>query len=185
MPTADVFLALLRAGRGHGYDLKRGHDTWFPDARPLAFGQVYSTLGRLDRDGLVEVVETVTGRGPERTVYTLTSQGEARLAAWLGEPERLSDRGSDEIVRKTVSALRTGGDARGIVLRQRTAHLRRMSELSGAAALDPIARLAREHMLAHLNADLRWLDVVEQAEATADAEPPAQPSLGSGSRSMG
>lgn len=182
MSTADLFLALLRAGRSHGYDLKRRHDAWFPDARPLAFGQVYSTLGRLDRDGLVKMVEAVTERGPERTVYALTSLGDARLAAWLTEPEGLSERGTDELARKAVAALRAGGDAHDFVLRQRTAHLRRISELTRAAALDPTAHLAREHVLAHLAADLRWLDAVEQAAATTDADSPAQPSLRPGSR---
>lgn len=162
MSTADVLLALLRGGPSHGYDVKRGHDVWFPDARPLAFGQVYSTLGRLERDGLVEVVETVTEGGPERTVYALTSPGESRLAAWLAEPEELTDRGTDELVRKTVAALRTGGDARSFVLRQRTSHLRRMRELTDAPAPSPMARLAREHVLAHLDADLRWLEAAAE-----------------------
>ena len=58
MATNEVLLALLRIGPAHGYDLKRDHDAWFPDARPLAFGQVYATLGRLERGGLVEVLET-------------------------------------------------------------------------------------------------------------------------------
>ena len=47
MATNEVVLALLRRGPAHGYDLKRDHDVWFPDARPIAFGQVYATLGRL------------------------------------------------------------------------------------------------------------------------------------------
>ena len=55
MATNEVVLALLRNGPAHGYDLKRDHDAWFPDARPLAFGQVYATLGRLERSGHVEV----------------------------------------------------------------------------------------------------------------------------------
>ncbi len=176
MATSDVLLALLRAGASHGYDVKRGHDAWFPDSKQLAFGQVYSTLGRLARDGLVEVVETRSGGGPERTVYALTPAGEAHLAAWLSLPEGPAERGTEELVRKTVSALRTGADVKPLVARQRAEHLRRMRELSAAVAPDPLARLARDHVLAHLDADLRWLDEAVERAGAASAEAPRSPS---------
>ena len=73
MATNEVVLALLRDGPAHGYDIKRDHDAWFPDTRPLAFGQVYATLGRLERSGLVEVLETRTEAGPSRRSARTTS----------------------------------------------------------------------------------------------------------------
>jgi len=172
--AADLVLALLRRGPAHGYEVKRDHDAWFPDARPLAFGQVYATLSRLERDGAVEVVETRTDGGPERRVYALTDAGAERLDAWLGEPAETAGNGPDEIVRKTVAALRTGGDAPGFLARQRASHLRRMRELStGADDADPAARLARDHLLAHLDADLRWLDLAaERLDAHRTPDPP-------------
>jgi DNA-binding PadR family transcriptional regulator len=157
--TNEVMLALLRKGPAHGYDLKRGHDEWFPDTRPLAFGQVYATLGRLERSGLVEVVETRVDGGPERTVYALSDQGEDQLAAWLAEPAAPASSSADEIVRKTVAALHTDGDAGGFLARQRAAHMRRLRELTTRPPeRDPAARLARDHLIAHLDADLRWLE---------------------------
>jgi DNA-binding PadR family transcriptional regulator len=157
--TNEVLLALLRKGPAHGYDLKRGHDAWFPDARPMAFGQIYATLARLERAGLVDVVETRVEGGPERTVYALSTQGEERLQQWLTEPAAPAAAGTDEIVRKTIAALRTGGDPGAFLAGQRAAHLRRMHELTVAAPeRDPTARLARDHLVAHLDADLRWLE---------------------------
>ena len=134
MATNEVVLALLRNGPAHGYDLKRDHDAWFPDARPLAFGQVYATLGRLERSGHVEVLETRADGGPERTVYALTERGEQQLGDWLAEPAGPAAASADEIVRKTVAALRTGADPGEFLARQRAAHLRRMRELTTSAA---------------------------------------------------
>jgi DNA-binding PadR family transcriptional regulator len=166
MATNEVVLALLRNGPAHGYDIKRGHDAWFPDARPLAFGQVYATLGRLERSGHVEVVETRTEGGPERTVYALTERGVSQLRDWLAEPAGAAASSADEIVRKTVAALRIGADAAAFLARQRAAHLRRMRELADQPTDgDPAARLARDHVVAHLDADLRWLDLAVERVA--------------------
>ena len=85
MSLGTVLLGVLASGPAHGYDLKRAHDSRFPAARPLAYGQVYATLARLQRDGLVEAVETRQDAGPERTVYALTPAGHDDLARWLEE----------------------------------------------------------------------------------------------------
>ncbi|WP_088285868.1 PadR family transcriptional regulator [Kineosporia sp. A_224] len=174
MSTADVVLALLSRGPAHGYDLKRGHDTWFDQGRPLAFGQVYATLARLERDGLAAVAHTETGGGPERTVYEITPAGRARLAAWVAEPAEPAAPGADELIRKTVAALRLGLDPAGFVARQRAAHLRRMRALEQTPATDPTSRLVVEHAVAHLDADLRWLEVAAGYVSTDGAAAPVQ-----------
>jgi DNA-binding PadR family transcriptional regulator len=160
MSLTELHLALLAGAPRHGYDIKQEHDAWFPDSRPLPFGQVYATLARLQRDGLAEVVETRVDGGPERTVYALTDQGDQRLRAWLAEPAAPTGTGAEEIVRKTIAALHTGIDVQGYVARQRAAHLRRMRELGQVPpGAGPAERLVREHLIAHLDADLRWLDL--------------------------
>ena len=111
MSVGHVLLGVLAGGAAHGYDLKREHDARFPGAKPLAFGQVYSTLARLERDGLVEVAETTQEGGPERTTYAMTPAGEASLRDWLEEPEQAGPYAADDLVRKTVTALRLGADA--------------------------------------------------------------------------
>jgi DNA-binding PadR family transcriptional regulator len=159
MATAELVLGLLHNGPAHGYDVKRGHDAWFPDSRPLAFGQVYTTLSRLERDELVEVVDRGSDGGPERTVYALTEKGKLHLAEWLAEPIQPALGAVDELVRKVVATIRTGEDATAFLARQRSSHLRRIRELkSTSAETDTSAWLARDYMAMHLDADLRWLD---------------------------
>lgn len=170
MATSDVLLALLSRGPAHGYDLKRAHDTWFDSGRPLAFGQVYSTLARLERDGLAAVAHTESGGGPERTVYEIIAAGRERLHAWVTEPAEPAPPGADELIRKTVAAVRLGLDPAGFVARQRSSHLRRMRELEESVVTDATDRLVVDHAVAHLDADLRWLDLAS-ARITADPAP--------------
>jgi len=172
MSLTELHLALLAGAPRHGYDIKHEHDAWFPDGRPLPFGQVYATLARLQRDGLAEVVETRVDGGPERTVYALTEDGERRLRDWLAEPAAATGAGAEEIVRKTIAALHTGIDVQGFVARQRAAHLRHMRQLQqapvGAGAAE---RLVREHLIAHLDADLRWLELAAETLPPPAAAP--------------
>jgi DNA-binding PadR family transcriptional regulator len=155
-----VLLGLLDKGPGHGYELKAAHDEWFPSAKPLAFGQVYATLARLERDGLVEAVETRQQGGPERVVYALTVAGRQELEGWLAEPEAPGPYAAEELVRKTVTALRLGVDQDGFLDRQQSAHTELMRALTHERSRvdEPGARIALEHRLAHLDADLRWLE---------------------------
>lgn len=159
MSIGHVLLGVLSAGPAHGYDLKREHDIRFPSAKPLAFGQVYSTLSRLERDGLVEVAETTQDGGPERTTYALTPTGVVSLAAWLEEPEPAGPYAADDLVRKTITSLHLGADAGDFLRRQRAVHLARMRELVAlAATVDADEQIAVDHTISHLDADLRWLD---------------------------
>ena len=172
MSLLEVHLALLLHEPRHGYEVKKEHDSWFPGSRPLAFGQVYATLARLVRDGLAEVVETRTEGGPERTVYAVTPAGEARLHDWLAAPAPPATTGAEDVVRKTVVALRAPSShgAREVVLRQRAAHLRLMRDLQtqDEGPPDTAAHLVRRHALLHLDADLRWLDEAVDALSTQD-----------------
>ncbi|MCD5351422.1 PadR family transcriptional regulator [Kineosporia mesophila] len=168
MAIGDALLALLLPGPRHGYDLKRTHDEWFAGLRPLAFGQVYSTLARLQRDDLIEIAQTEIGDGPERTVYELTEPGRARARDWLAEPIDPGVTGgvpADELIRKTLAAYRLHADPGGLMSRQRATHLRAMRALEpapgetdhSAAALGRTG--VRDLQRLHLDADLRWLDL--------------------------
>jgi DNA-binding PadR family transcriptional regulator len=159
MSVSHALLGVLAEGPAHGYDLKRVHDDRFPGTRPLAFGQVYAALAKLERDGLVEVVETVRDGGPERTVYSLTDRGAEHLAAWLDSLEAAGPYAADDFVRKAVTALRLDRDAAGYVTRQRQVHLAAMKELVALQeSTDEVAaRVVLDHAIEHLDADLRWL----------------------------
>jgi DNA-binding PadR family transcriptional regulator len=130
----------------------------------------------LQRDGLAEVVETRVDGGPERTVYALTAHGSARLRAWLAEPAAPTGAGAEEIVRKTVAALHTGIDVSGFIARQRAAHLRRIRDLQDTPpGSGPAERLVREHLIAHLDADLRWLELATELLPTPDHQQAVRP----------
>jgi len=163
MSTPDAVLGLLQRGPRHGYDLKREHDTRFPLAKPLAFSQVYATLGRLQRDGLAEVTEQQPGDGPERTVYGLTAKGRRRLDDWVGEPEPPAPHVANVLFTKLVVALLGGADGGRYLDVQRSAHLARMRELTAVRRVGaPAEALAADYALFHLEADVRWLETTLQ-----------------------
>ena len=162
MSTPHVLLGLLVAGPRHGYDLKQAHDERLPQARPLAFGQVYATLGRLERDGYVEQVGQDREAGPDRTSYALTPAGRTQLDDWLTAVEAPAPYVTSSLFSKViVSLLAAGADrARDYLVAQRAAHMKRLRELTavktapGAAVGDVVAA---DYAIAHLDADLQWL----------------------------
>ncbi len=160
MSVPLLLLGILAEGPAHGYDIKQAHDQRFPGVKPLAFGQVYAALAKLDNDGLVEVVETAREAGPDRMTYAVTDAGCEALVDWLATTETAGPYSADDLVRKTVTALRLGRDAAGFLATQRQVHLAAMRKLLDlqAAADDVAARIVIDHAVEHLDADLRWLD---------------------------
>lgn len=158
-----MLMGLLTDGDRHGYDLKKEHDARLAGARPLAFGQVYATLERLERKGHIEAAEVEQVDGPERTVYRLTDAGRAELAAWVSEVEPPSPFVANPLAVKATVALLIGNSelAAGYLRRQRDAHLARMREytrLKTAPSTSIPDVLAADYAIAHLDADLRWMD---------------------------
>ena len=162
MSTAHVLLGLLAAGPRHGYDLKRAHDDRLPRAKPLAYGQVYATLGRLERDGLVSEAGQDREGGPDRTSYEITDDGRQHLDTWLSAVEPPAPYVTSELFSKVVVALLAAdaGRARDYLVAQRAAHVSRMRELTTAKS-EPEASvgdvIAADYAIGHLEADLRWL----------------------------
>jgi DNA-binding PadR family transcriptional regulator len=160
--TTHVLLGLLAAGPRHGYELKRAHDVRLPRAKPLAFGQVYTTLARLVRDGLVVPAGQDQAGGPERTAYALTEAGRDALERWLSEVDPPAQYITSTLLAKVVVALLVADTdrARAYLVAQRRAHTARLRELTGTKT-DPDASLgeviAADFAITHLDADLRWL----------------------------
>ncbi len=169
-----ALLGFLAAGPAHGYDLKRAYDQRFASAKSLAYGQVYASLARMQRDELVEVVETSQEGGPERTTYALTEQGEQTLRAWLAAVEPPGPYPAEDLVRKTVTALYLGVDATGVLARQRASHLAVMRNLVTLQreAREPSARIVIDYLIFHLDADLRWLEAAAGHLRLAGQEQP-------------
>lgn len=163
MSLSHVVLGLLAGGDRHGYDLKRQYDTRFPAARPLAPAQVYATLERLQRDGLVQPGSVERAGGPDRTVYAMTPAGRSELDRWLEDVEPPAPFVTNPLSTKVTLALLVADDATATdyLRRQREAHLDRMREYTRVKT-DPESSLARvlaaDYALNHLDADLRWID---------------------------
>jgi DNA-binding PadR family transcriptional regulator len=173
MSTRHILLGLLASGPSHGYDLKRRHDERFPQARPLAYGQVYTTLQRLVRDGLAEVDATESDGGPERTTYRATADGERELAQWAGEIAPPAPFVTNEIFAKVVVSILSGGDPEAYLRAQRAAHMARMRELTHvktAKGADLATVLSADYALNHLDADLRWMTTTAARLTTLTAE---------------
>ncbi|MER6913641.1 PadR family transcriptional regulator [Streptomyces sp. NPDC000594] len=160
MSIGHTLLALLESGPRHGYDLKRAFDERFGHDRPLHYGQVYSTMSRLLRNGLVEVDGVEPGGGPERKRYAITAAGVTDVSRWLHQPERPEPYLQSTLYTKVVLALLTGRGAAELIDRQRSEHLRLMRILTDRKRQSGLAdQLICDHALCHLEADLRWLEL--------------------------
>ncbi|MEV1174855.1 PadR family transcriptional regulator [Nonomuraea sp. NPDC049784] len=173
MSTGHVLLGLLAKRPRHGYDLKHAHDRLLLGARPLAYGPVYKTLSRLQRDGFAEVVETAQDSGPERTTYAITENGRAELSRWLQQVEMAAPTAAGTFVSRVVVAATLGAPADDFLMRQRAAHLARMRELTAEKeAAGTLAEvLAADYALQHLATDLDWLEtaLARLADLSEDA----------------
>ena len=159
MSVPLTLLGLLERQPSHGYDLKRDYDTFFGRGKPLSFGQVYATLGRLARDGKVVIGDVEPGEGPDRKRYVITGAGATEVDTWLTEPVEPEPHLQTVLFAKVVLSLMLGRSAEDYLDLQRSAHLRRMQELTdikrGGNLID--AMLA-DHGLFHLEADLHWIE---------------------------
>ena len=170
MSFPHLVLGLLEPAPRHGFALKTAYDARFGRSRPLGVGQVYATLARLQRDGLAELVGVEAGEGPDRRVYAVTSEGVEELSSWLVRPEPPTTYQQSLLFAKTVLALRSGRPAAEVLEAQRAVHVVRMRDVRRAAEHgDLISRLAADHEIAHLDADLRWMKLaVQRLDALRD-----------------
>jgi DNA-binding PadR family transcriptional regulator len=165
------FLALLADGPAHGYELKVALEQRFgPVLPPLNAGQVYTTLARLERDGLVRGADIPEDTRQKR-VYELTDAGRRALADWVAAPASAT-RLRDEFFLKLVLAGLTGlADPQALIERQRREYLQALRDLAGAAANgNEAGSLLAEGAALHLEADLKWLDLCQERLIREDSE---------------
>jgi DNA-binding PadR family transcriptional regulator len=159
----EVVLALLAGEASYGYQLKaRLALALGPLAGALNDGQVYVTLNRLQKAGLVESHRAAQVDRPDRKVYALTPAGRDRVATWL-EDTSWPKAAPAEFHLKLVAAAAAGlADPVGIVDRQRRELLIGLAEAQRAALAEPdgsVASLLLEGVVLRLQADVRWLEV--------------------------
>ena len=154
-------LALLAKEPAHGYELKMLLEQIFGEAYPSPnIGQIYVTLQRLERDGLVASQDVVQQTRPNKRVYELTPAGRVALANWVDQPSEGPRIRDDFFMKLALSPLAGATDRLGLINRQRRGYLNQMRGLSTlAGATEPgVARLLIEGAILHLQADLDWLE---------------------------
>ena len=164
MGVKDGLLALLAAGPGYGYQLKVDFEEAIGGAWSLNVGQVYTSLQRLERDGLVAEVEG-DDDGEERRSYAATAAGREHLATWLATPVERTIESRDEVAMKSLlAATSPGHDPLQVIASQRTAtmtalqdHTRRKARRPGLAEAIHLDRV-----ILSCRAELDWLDLAEQ-----------------------
>ena len=167
-------LALLAQEPMYGAQLRSEFESRTGGTWPLNVGQVYTTLARLERDGLVEAAGGADDEG--RIDYRLTDQGRAEVQRWWKAPVDRGDTPRDELVIKLALAVTVPGvDVQRIVQTQRTATLRHLQDLTKlkratsdeAGGRGPDQRnelawlLVLDNLVYAAEAEIRWLDHVE------------------------
>jgi DNA-binding PadR family transcriptional regulator len=161
----ELFLTLLSSRSAYGYELRQTLEHEFGDLLPaMNAGQIYMTLSRLERDGLV-AGQDVPGDSRGKRMYELTDAGRSLLAEWIETPEP-GTRLKNEFFMKFVLLASTGlAEPRTLLDRQRHEYLqslRDLDELLGTQAKSATTDLLVEGAILHVKADLEWLDLIEQ-----------------------
>jgi DNA-binding PadR family transcriptional regulator len=173
-------MALLDRRSMHGYEIRRELESDLGPEWAVNYGQVYSTLERLVRDGLVVRSDTVPGSdAPDRKLYTLTPAGRAELRGWFLTPVGGNDLRRDELFAKIVLGLTSDVDVGQIIQVQRKCELRLMGELTAAKECrDPVLDLPEvlqlDMAILRTEATVRWLDSAEARIGKAAAGIPGK-----------
>jgi DNA-binding PadR family transcriptional regulator len=153
-------LALLAKEPAHGYELKTQLEQVFGEAYPSTnIGQIYVTLQRLERDGLVRSQDVVQATRPNKRVYELSEAGHEALVQWMDRPSEGPRVRDDFFIKLVLSQMAGISDRLGLINRQRRHYLGQMRSLSVLAATSDrqVPRLLIEGAMLHLQADLDWL----------------------------
>jgi DNA-binding PadR family transcriptional regulator len=161
-----ALLALLSEGPKFGLRLQNEFEARTGEVWPLNVGQVYTTLQRLERDGLVETDDGLSERSRKR--YRITSRGDRELAEWLRTPTDQVPPPRDELVIKVLVALQVPGTNAHEIMqvhrRQVIETMQRYTQVKAAAAEDDTATalaLVADAELFRLEAIVRWLDAAD------------------------
>jgi DNA-binding PadR family transcriptional regulator len=187
-----ALLALLSEGPKYGLQLRQEFEARTGDVWPLNVGQVYTTLQRLERDGLVEADDS-TEEGPQKGFH-ITEEGAGELAEWLHTPPDFSSPPRDELVIKVLVAIGLPGvDIREVM----QVHRRYLVELmqqwtrlkEDESRLDLNFALVVDAELFRLDSLIRWLDTAEgrlkRVAAGVDAPAPQSFPLPKARRKVG
>jgi DNA-binding PadR family transcriptional regulator len=176
MSVRHALLALLKEGPKYGLQLRQEFEAGTGEVWPLNVGQVYTTLQRLERDGLVEAEEGEDG--PQRAFH-LTDEGREELDAWLRTPPDMSSPPRDELVIKVLVALRlTDVDMTELIQvhrRQLVELMQQYTRLKEEETDDLGLALVVDAEIFRLDSLIRWLDTADgRVKRTAGSRPRAE-----------
>ncbi len=166
-------LAILDAGPRHGYALKSEFEAATGNVWPLNVGQVYSTLSRLERDGLVLVAEDDDGQ----KTYRISDAGRQELRRWFGTPVVREVVPRQELAIKLVFAMRAGPEqVRDVVQHQLVATMGSLQEFTRLKATaerdgDLAWLMMLDALIFQAEAEARWLELCEARLATVRPQP--------------
>ena len=165
MAVREGLLALLADKPRHGYDLRAEFEARTAELWHLNSGQVYTTLERLERDGLVDADEDHDDPSGRRRIYRVTDTGNAELRRWLDASSWTVEPQRDELLMKVLLAADDPPAAAALITDHRHALMARLQLLrrEQREAPDTLAyQLVADALVARLEADLHWLDRCEQ-----------------------
>jgi DNA-binding PadR family transcriptional regulator len=176
MSIRHALLALLSEGPKYGLQLREEFEARTGEVWPLNVGQVYTTLQRLERDGLVESDDDAD-TGPQKG-FRITADGAEELAGWLRTPPDLASPPRDELVIKVLIAVRLPGvDVHEVIQSHRRYLVELMQQWTrlkeDEGDLDLGLALVVDAELYRLDSVVRWLDTADGRLKRAALEPPA------------
>jgi DNA-binding PadR family transcriptional regulator len=165
MSVRHALLALLSEGPKYGLQLRQEFEAGTGEVWELNAGQVYTTLQRLERDGLVEADDSNDDDGPQKS-FRITKAGVGELDGWLRAPSEAASPPRDELVIKVLVALRVEGiDVTEVVQvhrRQLVEAMQQYTRLKDDVGDDAVSfALVVDAQLFRLDALIRWLDAVD------------------------
>ena len=162
----EVVLAMLAKEPTYGYELRaRLRQALGPVGEDLNAGQIYVTLTRLEKAGLVTATAEPGQVRPDRKVYELTATGQQRVAAWLAEVSWTRPDLAEFHLKLIAAFAARLADPLAIIDAQRHELLRRLRDVQRAALTEPDTSdgaLLLEGIALRLQADLRWLEACER-----------------------
>lgn len=182
MSVRHAVLGLLAQRPRHGYELRAafeavvgGEENW--DVKPA---QIYSTLARLEKGGLVAEDSVGQNGGPEKRVYAITPAGRATLIEWFATGIEREHQRDEFFIKLMLSLVSNEANPRTLLQTQRTQLYQEMHAITTQRnSLNPKAALARilllDKAIMHFEADLRWIDMVEARLDDVKRQPLPEP----------
>jgi len=171
MSEKYAMLGILAQKDLHGYELKSSFDEKVGEFWSLNYGQIYSTLDRLEKDDLVTHDRQAQEKRPDRKIYSITKKGRKELDEWLAAPiNRVRALRDDFFIKLVFTGKDNPGPVLDLIEKQKALYLRQMNHLTHQKvalkkkAKDPAAlttELLMDAGLFHAEADIKWLTLCE------------------------